>query len=140
MILSNQMTLSPLSWFFFHFLGKYDFAISELLSVYLQSFVLKYDDITIDSKSLLSEWQHLIDTNFCKSSILRQIDFGWFFIDMTKIFYLRKAGLYQWIFELFNKGYLSGFPTLSIYNLSFFLAETFHVKPSAKKLWFPECT
>ena len=100
----------------------------------MQSFVLKYNDITIDSKSLLSEWQHLIDTNFCKSSILRQIDFGWFFINMTKIFYLRKAGLYQWIFELFNKGYLSGFPTLSIHNLSFFLAETFHVKLSAKKV------
>lgn len=75
--------------FFFSFFGKIWFCnirITFRVSVYVQSFVLKYNDITIDSKSLLSEWQHLIDTNFCKSSILRQIDFGWFFINMTKIF------------------------------------------------------
>ena len=110
--------------FFFHFFGKIWFCNIRITFSVCKKLCSEVDDITIDSKLLLSEWQHLIDTNFCKSSILRQIDFGWFFINMTKIFLFTQS--WSLIFELFNKGY-KRYQCFQLYqNLTLFQAEHFN--------------
>ena len=98
---------------FFSFFGKIWFCNIRITFSVCKKLCSEVDDITIDSKSLLSEWQHLIDTNFCKSSILRQIDFGWFFINMTKIFFIYAKLVFDfWIIQQ-SLQKISVFPTLS---------------------------
>ena len=110
--------------FFFHFFGKIWFCNIRITFSVCKKLCSEVDDITIDSKWLLSEWQHLIDTNFCKSSILRQIDFGLIFINMTKIFLFTQS--WSLIFELFNKGY-KRYQCFQLYqNLTLFQAEHFN--------------